>query len=54
MAVVGNSYIYHTRQVCPTNWLRLSHTENTFQDLVDNIQPGVAQVGAINTFSARY
>jgi len=43
MAVVGNSYMYHMRGVCSLNSSKIGHT-NVMQDLVENIEAGVAQV----------
>lgn len=46
MAVTGNSYLYHMRKVVNARLnLSISHSLRYFlQDLVENIEPGVAQV----------
>lgn len=50
MAVVGNSYLYHMRKVGLDLILKYKNILNSFfslQDLVENIEPGVAQVSAL-------
>lgn len=44
MAIVGNSYVYHMRKVRSLITTPQRLTWTLLQDLVENIEPGVAQV----------